>query len=61
MGTLRDKQALAIPAAKPAYLEHTPVDLPYPQSVRFAATGKLDDKGLFTGASNRRITATRKS
>ncbi|HEY2857062.1 MAG TPA: DUF3857 and transglutaminase domain-containing protein [Terracidiphilus sp.] len=49
MGTLRDKQALAIPTAKPAYLEHTPTDLPYAQSVRFVATGKLDEKGLFTG------------
>jgi hypothetical protein len=49
MGTLRDKQALAIPTNKPAYLEHTPVDLPYPQSALFEVTGKLDDKGQFTG------------
>jgi hypothetical protein len=49
MSTLRDKQALAIPQSKPALLERTPADLPYPQSVRFVATGKLDDKGLFTG------------
>jgi len=49
MSTLRDKQALAVPTSKAAYLERTPLDLPYSQSVRFVATGKLDDKGLFTG------------
>ncbi len=47
--TLRDKQALAIPAGRPAYLERTPVDLPYPQMVSFKADGKLSDKGVFTG------------
>ena len=47
--TLRDKQALAIPNGKPAYLERTPADLPYPQLMRFKAEGKLSDKGTFTG------------
>ncbi len=49
ISTLRDKQALAIPAAKPAYLERTPADLPFAQSARFEATGKLDEHGEFTG------------
>ena len=47
--SLRDKQALAIPASKPAYLERTPADLPYPQITYFHAEGILSDKGLFTG------------
>jgi hypothetical protein len=46
---LRNKQALAVPTRKMAYLEHTPADLPFPQVARFEATGKLDDKGQFTG------------
>jgi hypothetical protein len=46
---LRDKQALAIPASKPAYLERTPEALPFPQSFLFTANGKLSDKGEFTG------------
>jgi hypothetical protein len=49
MSTLRDKQALAIPANKAAYLEHTPVDLPFPQDVHFDVAGKLDETGQFTG------------
>jgi hypothetical protein len=49
MQVLRDKQALAIPAGKPAYLERTPADLPFPQSFLFTANGKLSDKGEFTG------------
>lgn len=49
MATLRDKQALAIPTGKPAYLEHTPVDLPFTQSARFEADGKLSDQGEFSG------------
>lgn len=48
-GTLRDKQALAIPPDKPAYLIRTPADLPYPQSYDFAVAGKLSDQGQFTG------------
>ena len=47
--TLRDKQALAIPDGKPAYLERTPVDLPFTQSARFQVEGKLSDQGVFTG------------
>ncbi|HUN84759.1 MAG TPA: DUF3857 domain-containing protein [Terracidiphilus sp.] len=49
MATLRDKQALAIPPDRPAYLEHTPVNLPYPQSAQFEVEGKLSDQGVFTG------------
>ncbi len=49
VATLRDKQALAIPAGKPAYLERTPADLPFTQVARFEATGKLDEHGEFTG------------
>jgi hypothetical protein len=47
--TLLEKQALAIPSGKPAYLENTPADLPFPRSIRFQADGKLSDKGSFTG------------
>lgn len=46
---LRDKQALAIPVSKPAYLERTPADLPFLQSTRFEAKGSLSDQGVFTG------------
>ena len=49
IATLRDKQALAIPANKQAYLERTPADLPVPKSIRVQVEGKLSDKGLFTG------------
>lgn len=48
-GTLRDKQALVVPINKPAYLDHTPADLPFPQISRFRVEGKLNDQGLFTG------------
>ncbi|HEY2472595.1 MAG TPA: DUF3857 and transglutaminase domain-containing protein [Terracidiphilus sp.] len=47
--TLRDKQALAIPVDKPAYLERTPADLPYPQTAKFDASGTLSGDGVFTG------------
>jgi hypothetical protein len=49
MATLRDKQALAIPVGKPAYLERTPIDLPSSRSIHIQVEGKLSDKGLFTG------------
>jgi hypothetical protein len=48
-GSLRDKQALAIPQGKPAYLEHTPADLPFPQSIRFQIESVLSDQGRLTG------------
>ncbi len=48
-GTLRDKQALTIPVAKPAYLERTPADLPSPRTIRVEIHGSLSDHGLFTG------------
>ena len=46
---LRDKQALAVPNSKPAYLERTAEDSPFPRSIRLQVEGKLSDKGLFTG------------
>jgi len=49
MDSLRDKQALAIPAGKTSYLERTPVNTPYPRLVRIQADGKLSGQGLFTG------------
>lgn len=48
MATLRDKQALAIPVDKPAYLERTPLDQPYAQSLRYEAEGKLSSDGVLT-------------
>jgi hypothetical protein len=45
---LRDKQALAIPGDKQAYLERTPAMLPYATSSTFHAEGKLDENGRFT-------------
>jgi len=47
--TLRDKQALAIPTAKPAYLERTPAQFPGPQTTLFQVDGKLSSEGRFTG------------
>jgi tetratricopeptide (TPR) repeat protein len=49
MAGLRDKQALAIPGSKPAYLERTPADLPSPRAIQIQVEGKLSDQGLFTG------------
>jgi hypothetical protein len=49
MAGLRDKQALAVPGSKPAYLERTPADLPSPRVVQIQIEGKLSDQGLFTG------------
>jgi len=49
MVVLRDKQALAIPDSKPAYLERTPAEMPTPRSLRIEVEGKLSDKGRFTG------------
>ena len=46
---LRDKQALAIPVGKPAYLVSTPADLPSPRTVRAQIEGTLTDQGHFTG------------
>ena len=48
-GTLRDKQALAIPNGKPSYLERTLIDLPFTQSARFESSGKLSEQGVYTG------------
>jgi tetratricopeptide (TPR) repeat protein len=49
MTVLRDKQALAIPGSKPAYLERTPADLPSPRVIQIQVEGKLSAQGLFTG------------
>jgi len=46
---LRDKQVLAVPVSKPAYLEHTPVNLPSPRTIRVEIHGSLSDQGHFTG------------
>lgn len=46
---LRDKQALAIPVDKPAYLERTAADLPFTQDTHFEVAGKLSNEGVFTG------------
>jgi Domain of Unknown Function with PDB structure (DUF3857)/Transglutaminase-like superfamily len=48
-GNLRDKQALAIPPDKPAYLERTAADLPFFQTTNFQVEGKLSNEGVFTG------------
>ena len=48
ISSLRDKQALAIPAGKAAYLEHTPTDLPFLQTTRFEVNGTVSDQGAFT-------------
>jgi hypothetical protein len=48
VATLRDKQALAIPVGKAAYLERTPADLPYLQTSRFEINGTVSDQGAFT-------------
>ena len=49
VSSLRDKQALAVPPGKQAYLERTPADLPFADSVRFQVDGKLSADGVFTG------------
>jgi Domain of Unknown Function with PDB structure (DUF3857)/Transglutaminase-like superfamily len=46
---LRDKQALVIPAAKAAYLDTTPANLPRPSSTRIEVAGKLSEDGQFRG------------
>jgi len=48
ISSLRDKQALAIPVGRAAYLERTPADLPYLQSSRFEINGTVSDQGAFT-------------
>jgi hypothetical protein len=49
MDALRDKQALAIPVGKPAYLERTAADAPTPRLIHVQVEGKLSNQGLFTG------------
>ena len=49
MAALRDKQALAVPVSEPAYLVHTPADLPSHRTNRIDAHGSLSDQGVFTG------------
>ncbi len=49
MDSLRDKQALAVPNGKAAYLETTPADAPSPRSIRVQVEGKLSNQGLFKG------------
>ncbi|HLY63250.1 MAG TPA: DUF3857 domain-containing protein [Terriglobia bacterium] len=45
MPGLRDKEALVIPAGKPASLYKTPADPPFKNSVRFEVDGALDEAG----------------
>ncbi|MGD0830395.1 MAG: DUF3857 and transglutaminase domain-containing protein, partial [Terracidiphilus sp.] len=49
MDTLRDKQVLAIPIGKPAYLDRSPANAPTPRSIRLEVEGKLSSQGVFTG------------
>lgn len=48
LSTVRDKQALVIPAIAPAHLEQTQAHPPFPLSDRFIATGKLTAAGDLT-------------
>jgi tetratricopeptide (TPR) repeat protein len=41
---IRDQDALVIPAAPPAVVVHTPIDLPYPQISDATVVGSLDSK-----------------
>jgi transglutaminase-like putative cysteine protease len=49
LANLRDKQALAVPVGKPAYLERTSADPPFAQAMRFQSEGKLSEQGVYTG------------
>jgi hypothetical protein len=49
IGPLRDKQALAIPLRKAAYLERTPANLPSPRIIRVKVDGALSSRGVFAG------------
>jgi len=49
MLTLRDKQALVIPAAKAPLLMTTPQNPPFPMDQEFSMKGKLSADGIFTG------------
>lgn len=53
VGPLRDKQALVIPADKPAALMVTPVDPPSKASQTFQIVAKLDDAGTLQGKVER--------
>ncbi len=46
---LRDKQALAIPVGKPAYLVRTPANPLLPGSVRVEVNARLSGRGVLTG------------
>jgi hypothetical protein len=49
MPNLRDKQALAVPAAKPAYLVRTQANPLLPGSVRVEVNARLSARGVLTG------------
>ena len=55
MPNLRDRQALAIPTSKPAFLERTPANPPHPGSIRIDVDAELSGRGLLKG----HITQTR--
>jgi len=42
---IRGKQALVVPSTGDARIETTPMDPPFPSSIKFEATGTLDDTG----------------
>jgi tetratricopeptide (TPR) repeat protein/transglutaminase-like putative cysteine protease len=46
---LRDHQALVVPDTKPAVLEKTPADPPFPAIQTYKAEGKLSADGTYTG------------
>jgi tetratricopeptide (TPR) repeat protein len=45
MSTIRDKQALVIPASGTAHIERTSKALPFPAEIHFTAEGSLEDNG----------------
>ena len=45
---IRDQKALIVPSDKPASLESTPANAPYPFTARFEADGVLDAEGKLT-------------
>jgi hypothetical protein len=49
MPNLRNKQALAIPISRPAFLERTPARPPSPDSTRIDVDAQLSDHGLLKG------------
>ena len=53
LANLRDKPALVIPPGRPATLEQTPAEPPFPNTTEFQVAGKLDDSGTLQVKINR--------